>query len=98
MVLSREQVRALRGRAQQLAPVVRIAGRGITENVLAELDAALNHHELIKIRVQGTEREARRAVIAELCARTGAELVQSIGHVACLFRRNPEAPRIPFPT
>ena len=62
-----------------------------------EILLALDHHELIKIRVNAADRESREAMIAEICATTEATLVQRIGHIATLFRRNPEASRIELP-
>ena len=74
-----------------------IGDSGITPAVLHEILLALDHHELIKIRVNAEDREGREAMIAEICAATEAALVQRIGHIATLFRRNPEAPRIELP-
>ncbi|HRZ23380.1 MAG TPA: YhbY family RNA-binding protein [Candidatus Contendobacter sp.] len=52
---------------------------------------------MIKIRVNAEDREAREAMIEEICATADAALIQRIGHIATLFRRNPEAPRIELP-
>lgn len=70
---------------------------GASPGLLAELDTTLAHHELIKIRVRAEDREARDAIIRELCAASGAELVQRIGNVALLWRPNPERRRIILP-
>ena len=74
-----------------------IGDKGLTPAVLHEILLALDHHELIKIRVNAEDRTAREAMIEELCAASGATQVQRIGHVATLFRRNPDAPRIEWP-
>ena len=74
-----------------------IGDSGITSAVTHEILLALDHHELIKIRVNAADREAREAMVSELCATTDAALVQRVGHIATLFRRNPEAPRIELP-
>jgi len=75
------------------------AGRhaGLTEAVLQEFDAAITHHELIKVRVRAGDRETRDAIIARLCEQGAAELVARIGNVALLYRRNADEPRIPLP-
>ncbi|PZP80162.1 MAG: ribosome assembly RNA-binding protein YhbY, partial [Ectopseudomonas oleovorans] len=52
-----------------------------------------NDHELIKVQLRLTEREDRQAAIAALCASGRAELVQSIGKVALLYRKNPKPNR-----
>jgi RNA-binding protein len=93
MTLSKTQLRDLKGRCHGLSPVVTVADKGLTENVLTEVETALNAHELIKVKLRG-DRETRRDWVSELVETTRAELVQQIGQVACLFRRNPDRPRI----
>lgn len=69
-----------------MKPVVIIGGSGLTEGVLNELDQSLEHHELLKVRVNAGDREERDAMIANLCEASRSELVQRIGHVAILYR------------
>lgn len=95
--LSKEQLHYLRGLCHHLNPVVMIAAKGLSENVLNELEIALNHHELIKVKIRA-ERDERKALIEEMVSLTQATLVQSIGQTACLFRRNPKEPRIALPS
>ncbi len=97
MTLTPAQIRHLRGLAHGLKPVVMIGQHGLREAVLEELGIALDHHELVKVKVSVGDRDARDAVIDTLLARTGAELVQRIGNMAVLFRRNPKRPRITLP-
>lgn len=82
-----KQVRALRARAHRLRPVVSIGSAGASEPVLAELEIALDHHELVKLKIRSEERSERDAIIAAVCAQTGAELIQRVGHVAVLYRK-----------
>ena len=67
------------------------------EMLVAEIDGALEHHELIKVKVGAADREERDALIGDLAQRTGAALVQRIGHVAVLYRPNPEKRQIVLP-
>ncbi len=69
----------------------------MSDAVAAETVRALTDHELIKVRVTGMERGARDDALASLASRTGSELVGRIGHVAILYRPNPEKPRIVLP-
>lgn len=69
-----------------LKPVVTVAGKGLTDGVITELQRALDDHELIKVKLAMEDREERKHVIAELCNQTGAELVQTIGKVVLIFR------------
>jgi RNA-binding protein len=83
------QRKYLRGLAHGLDPVVHVGQKGLTEGVLSEIDHALDHHELVKIKI-AADRDERREVADEIVARLGPELIGSIGTVAILFRRNPD--------
>jgi RNA-binding protein len=97
MPLSPSQRRYLRGLAHPLKPVLMLGGKGVTPSVLAELNHALDDHELIKVKLSGADREERESSLAQLMAASGAESVQRIGHVAVLYRRNEEQPGIALP-
>ncbi len=96
-ILTNPQKRHLKALAHHRKPVVIIGDNGITPAVIHEILLALDHHELIKIRVNAEDRQAREAMIAEICAATDAALVQRIGHIATLFRQNHESPCIELP-
>ena len=76
----------LRSIGHGLKPVVTVAGKGLTDGVVAEIDRALTDHELIKIKLAVGERDAKKQVIEEICDRLEAENVQTIGHILLLFR------------
>jgi RNA-binding protein len=95
--LTNPQKRHLKALAHARKPVVIIGDSGVTPAVLHEILLALDHHELIKVRVNAEDRESRQATIGAICATTEAVLVQRVGHIATLFRRNPEKPRIDLP-
>src|SRR3546814_20440941 len=97
IVLTAAQNRFLRGQAHDLNAMLQVGGKGLTDAVVAEVASALEHHELIKVKVAATDREARDALIEELAARADAVLVQRIGHVAILYRPNDEWRRIVLP-
>jgi RNA-binding protein len=97
MALTDPQRRHLRGLAHHLKPVVLMGQHGLKDTVLSEIDGALTHHELVKVRVAGEDRDERASTIEAIVAATGADLVQTIGHVAVLFRRNPKKPRVALP-
>jgi RNA-binding protein len=85
---SNQEIKQLRTIGHKLKPVVTIAGNGLNEGVMAELDRALGDHELIKIKLAVGSREARGAVAAEICEQLKAKLVQSIGNVIVVLRRS----------
>lgn len=97
LTLTNPQKRHLKALAHARKPFVIIGDNGVTPAVLHEILMALDHHQLVKIRVNAADRAARDAMIEEFCATSGAILVQRVGHIATLFRRNPEAPRIEWP-
>jgi RNA-binding protein len=80
----------LKARAHNLEPVVLIGNKGLTDEVVKEVDRALAAHEVIKVRAPGLDRDAREEAFKALCERTGAAAVQSIGKVFVLYRKKPE--------
>lgn len=70
----------------KLKPIVTVADKGITENISAEIERALNDHELIKLRLSIPDRDARTATANQICAAHGATLVQKVGNVVLIFR------------
>lgn len=85
-MLSQAQKRRFKGIAHHLKPVVIIAGNGLSDGVIHEIERALMDHELIKIRIAAADRSARRELITAACEATGAELVQTIGSVAVIYK------------
>jgi len=90
MPLNNEQKKQYKAIGHDLKPVLIVAGNGLTEGVLAELERALVDHELIKVQVKLEDREERRAVMDELAKVGRAEQVQIIGKMVLLYRRNPQ--------
>ena len=86
-VLSIQERKRLRQIGHALNPVVMLGGQGLTENVIEETNRALNDHELIKVKIAGEDREARVAAINEIAQVTGAEIVQTIGKIALLYKK-----------
>ena len=95
--LTSAQTRFLRGQAHGLKAMLQVGGKGLTNALVNEVDSALEHHELIKVKVGGDDREARDALIGELASRTGAALVQRIGHTAILYRPSKDKRHIVMP-
>lgn len=97
VALTSAQTRFLRGQAHDLKALLQIGGKGVTPAFITELDGVLEHHELVKVKVTGDDREARDAMITELAEQTGAALVQRIGHTAVLYRPSKERRQIVLP-
>lgn len=98
MALNDEQRRHLRRLGHQLKPVVRTGNAGLSEAVMNEIELGLAHHELMKVKLIAEDRDEKQAYIDRIRSETGAEVVQSIGHVVLLYRPNPKKKnRIPLP-
>lgn len=95
-MLKKNEKKFLRSLAHDADPVVWIGQNGLTDNVLTEIDQALERHELLKIKVRVGEREEKDRVINQLCEQTKAELIKKIGNVVTVFRRNHKDPKITF--
>lgn len=97
MNLSTKQKQFLKGLAHKLKPVVLMGANGLTEAVLAEIEIALDAHELIKVKVAAEERETKSLIVDAIVRETGAEKVQVIGSMLVLYRptedRKIEIPR-----
>ena len=88
MKLTTKQIAHLRGLAHSISPVVMIGNNGLTESVIKEIELNLTAHELIKIQVAGDDRDARKAMYAEICAKTNAIAVHLIGKQLVVFRKS----------
>lgn len=95
--LSKAHIRHLRSLAHALKPVVRLGQQGLTPAVSKELDGALKHHELVKVKLSVSDKAARLQQLESLCASVDASCVQQIGHTATLFRRNKKKQVIELP-
>lgn len=96
MAVNDKQRRHLKGLAHKLKPVVQIGNNGLTDNVVAEIDNALSHHELIKVRVSGQERADRKSMLEEIAERSQSDLVLVIGNIGGFYRPAKE-PKIQLP-
>ncbi len=90
MKISNEDKKQLRRLGHKLSPVVTIASKGLSENVLAEIDRALNDHELIKVKLNNGDSASRSEIVNSICESSTAQVVQSIGHIVLLLRKSEE--------
>jgi RNA-binding protein len=97
MNLNNKQKQYLKGLAHPLKPVVMLGNNGLTEGVLAEIEQALKHHELIKVKVAAEERETKTLIVDAIVRETKANNVQVIGSVLVLYRPSTEDRKIILP-
>ena len=97
MPLSKNQAKFLRAKCHDLKAVIMLGQKGLTEEVLNELEIALTHHELVKIKLSVDDREACKQMIAEICDKSQSVEVQSIGKTLSVYRVNPDQSVIELP-
>jgi len=86
IILTPSQRKVHRANAHHLTPVVMIGQEGLSASVTKEINAALNAHGLIKIRVHGDDRAAREAMFIALAEELSAAPIQHIGKLLVLWR------------
>jgi RNA-binding protein len=91
--MSPAQRKAHRAQAHHLDPVVLVGNDGLTANVRKEIDAALNAHGLIKVRIFSDDRVARETMFQSLADELNAAAIQHIGKLLVLWRPMPPKER-----
>jgi len=90
MNLNKKQIQYLKGVAHPLKPVVLLGNNGLTEAVVAEIDYALNHHELIKVKIPTDDKETKGLIVEAICRETKATKIQVIGKTLIIYRQSDE--------
>ncbi|WP_019025999.1 ribosome assembly RNA-binding protein YhbY [Colwellia piezophila] len=90
MSLNKKQIQHLRGVAHSLKPIVLLGNNGLTEAVVAEIDYALNHHELIKVKIPTEDKETKALIVEAICRETKSTQVQVIGKTLVIYRESEE--------
>ena len=93
MTLSSKERAELRAEAHHLTPAVHVGHQGITDALLQSIDDALRTRELVKIALARTTDISAKDAAHQLAGQLGADVVQTIGRTATLFRENPELKR-----
>ena len=95
MELTEAQKKRLKGLAHSLNPVVMVGQHGLKDTILEEIGIAIEHHQLIKIKISVGDRDARDEIIGTISQKfPNALLIQRIGNVAVLYQRNKVKPYI----
>ena len=92
MSLSNKQIGRLKSLAQRLEPVVYVGKAGVTDELLAAVEQALDDHELIKVKFAAFK-EQKESLAAEMATRTNSEPIWIVGHVAVLYRAQADPAR-----
>lgn len=97
MPLTKNQIKFLRARCHDLKAVIMMGQKGFTEEVLNELEIALKHHELVKIKLGIDDKDKRKQMIDDICEKSASEKIQSIGKTVSVYRQNTKKPVIELP-
>jgi RNA-binding protein len=93
MTLSSKERAQLRAEAHHLSPAVHVGHQGLTDALYQTLDDALRTRELVKVALAKTTDVSAKDAAHQLAERLGADVVQTIGRTATLYRENPDLPR-----
>ncbi|MEX2354060.1 MAG: ribosome assembly RNA-binding protein YhbY [Gammaproteobacteria bacterium] len=96
-MLNKDQKKYLRSLLHSRNIIIWIGQNGLSENILDEIEAALNHHELVKIRIRTGDSKDRDKLAELICSKTGAEVIHKIGGTVSVYRANTDNPAISFP-
>ena len=96
-MLTSKQRAFLRAKANPLETIFQIGKGGINENLLAQVDDALEARELIKLRVLETSMLTAREAAEAVCEAVGADPVQCVGSKLVIYRASRENPSIVLP-
>ncbi|HPY79456.1 MAG: ribosome assembly RNA-binding protein YhbY [Erysipelotrichaceae bacterium] len=95
-MLTASEKKQLRVLAEKLTTRYQIGKNEISNSLICMLDKALIAKELIKIDVQKGASSSVMALALDLSTQLKADIVQVVGGVIVLFRRNKEKPIIKF--
>ncbi|MFT3714209.1 MAG: ribosome assembly RNA-binding protein YhbY [Archangium sp.] len=93
-MLTGKQRRQLRALGHHLAVVVQVGADGVTDGVIGAAAAALETHELIKVKLAGEEREERLAAVEKLASGTESEVAQTLGKTVLLWKKRKKKSKI----
>ncbi|GAB4391639.1 MAG: ribosome assembly RNA-binding protein YhbY [Gammaproteobacteria bacterium] len=85
--LSTKSKQILKGQAHSLNPVVTIGVKGLTANVINEIDVALEAHQLIKIKCAKLEKSQHQKLVDTICEQCNAQFIQAIGNIIVIYRK-----------
>ena len=80
----------LKAEAHHLKPVILLGNQGLTDSVQQEIDNALSAHQLIKIKIPVSDKDERNKIIDEICNQQQSVHIDTVGHIAIIWRKNPD--------
>lgn len=96
-MLTGKQKRFLRAKAHHLDPIFQVGKSGVNQNMIQQIEEALEARELIKVSILQNCEEDKEIIAEQLATGTGAEIVQIIGNTIVLYKESKEKKRIELP-
>ncbi|ALX48145.1 ribosome assembly RNA-binding protein YhbY [Lentibacillus amyloliquefaciens] len=96
-MLTGKQKRYLRSKANHLKPIFQVGKTGVNENMVQQINEALEKRELLKVSILQNSMEDKDTVAEQLSDGTGAEIVQVIGNTIVLYKESEENKHIQLP-
>ena len=87
-MLNSRQRAQLRGMANTYETIFQVGKGGINDQLIKQIDEALEARELIKLRVLETSPDTSRVAADTIAERVGADVVQVIGYRFILYRES----------
>lgn len=97
-MLSSKQKRFLKSKAHHLSPIFQVGKGGVNDNMIKQVNEALEARELIKVNVLQNCDDDKSTVAKQLVQGTEAELVQVIGNIIVLYKESNENKTIMLPS
>lgn len=97
MNLTGKQKRFLRAMGSGIDPIVQVGKMGVNENVITQIDEALEARELLKIKVLNNCPIDLKEVAEQVAVETDCAVAQTIGHIILVYRPSKEKPQIQLP-
>ena len=94
MEMNTKQIKHLKSLGHKLKPIVTIGQHGMKESINNELEIALDYHQLVKLKVNVGDRDARDALVQQILDTHKVLLIQRVGNVALLYRKNKDKPSV----
>jgi RNA-binding protein len=94
MEMNTKQIKHLKSLGHKLKPIVTVGQHGMKESINNELEIALDYHQLVKLKVNVGDRDARDALVQQIIETHKVLLIQRVGNVALLYRKNKDKPSV----
>lgn len=96
-MLTGKQKRFLRSKAHHIKPIFQVGKMGVNDNMIEQINDALEKRELLKVSILQNCFEEKDDVAKQLAEGTEAEIVQIIGNNIILYKESVDNKKIELP-